>query len=106
LEDVMASERELSSYPVEREDCDAIIRFTSGSTGDPKGLIVTHRAWLVRAVSMLVEEMQIKEESTTLVLGQLTHQAGLFVIPTFLRGGTLLLVEKFSLEVLADILLS
>lgn len=106
LEDVMASERVLSSHPVEREDSDAIIRFTSGSTGEPKGLIVTHRAWLMRAVSMLVEEMQIREGSTTLVLGQLTHQAGLFVIPTFLRGGTLLLLEKFSLEALAEILLS
>jgi acyl-CoA synthetase (AMP-forming)/AMP-acid ligase II len=86
------------------EDRDAIIRFTSGSTGDPKGLIVTHRAWLVRAVSMLAEEMRIKPLSTTLVLGQVSHQAGLFIIPTFLQGGTMLMMEKFGLGAVADIL--
>ncbi|QHE83970.1 class I adenylate-forming enzyme family protein [Hydrogenophaga sp. BPS33] len=86
------------------EDSDAIIRFTSGSTGDPKGLIVTHRAWLLRAVCMQTEEMRIRPGSTTLLLGQLSHQAGLFVLPTFLQNGTLLVMSKFSLDTVADIL--
>src|SRR3546814_6974964 len=33
-----------------------------------------------------------------MVLGPLSHQAGLFVLPTFLRQGTLLMFEKFTLE--------
>lgn len=86
------------------EDRDAIIRFTSGSTGEPKGLIVSHRAWLVRAVSMQVEEMRIAPGATTLVLGQLSHQAGLFVLPTFLQCGTLLVLRKFELGKVADAL--
>ena len=55
-------------------------------------------------MSMLTEEMRIRPGSTTLVLGQVSHQAGLFVIPTFLQGGTLLLMDKFGLDTVADIL--
>ncbi len=103
LQQVIAARQRPSFGTDGLEDRDAIIRFTSGSTGDPKGLIVTHRAWLVRAVSMQAEEMRIRPESTTLVLGQLSHQAGLFVIPTFLQRGTLLVMQKFDLASVAAI---
>jgi acyl-CoA synthetase (AMP-forming)/AMP-acid ligase II len=86
------------------EDRDALIRYTSGSTGAPKGVIVSHRAWLIRAVSMLAEELRIVPHSTTLLLGPLSHQAGLFVIPTFLRHGTLLVLDKFDAGSVADVL--
>ena len=106
LQDVIGAGQRAPSATEGLDDCDAIIRFTSGSTGEPKGLIVTHRAWLVRAVSMQAEEMRIRPGSTTLLLGQLSHQAGLFVVPTFLQYGTLLIMEKFDLGSVADILSS
>jgi long-chain acyl-CoA synthetase len=108
LPQIIAVDQPLS-YDAEadgREDCDALIRFTSGSTGDPKGIIVSHRAWLIRAVSMLAEELQIAPFSTTLVLGPLSHQAGLFVIPTFLRYGALLVMDKFDVGSVADVFTS
>lgn len=106
LQDAIAAGQRPSLGTEGLDDRDAIIRFTSGSTGEPKGLIVTHRAWLVRAVSMQAEEMRILPGSTTLLLGQLSHQAGLFVIPTFLQCGTLLIMEKFDLGSVTDILSS
>ena len=55
---------------------------------------------------MLSEEMQIIPFSSTLVLGPLTHQAGLFVIPTFLRRGTMVLLEDFDVEKVGAVLSS
>lgn len=80
------------------EDADAIARFTSGSTGAPKGIIVSHRAWLIRAVSILAEEVQVDHGAVTLLLSPLSHYAGLFVLPTFMRTGTLLLFDRFDLD--------
>jgi acyl-CoA synthetase (AMP-forming)/AMP-acid ligase II len=99
LPDLLASApAELFSTPPGLEDADALARFTSGSTGTPKGVIVSHRAWLLRMVSILAEELKVATNSTTMVLGPLSHQAGLFTIPTFMRHGTLLAFEQFDLD--------
>jgi acyl-CoA synthetase (AMP-forming)/AMP-acid ligase II len=84
--------------PANLADADAIARFTSGSTGLPKGVLVSNRAWLIRAVSLLAEEIKAEPGSTTMVLGPLSHQAGLFVLPTFMRTGSMLLFERFTVE--------
>ena len=104
LQDILATDLPPLPTNVGKEDSDAIIRFTSGSTGEPKGLIVTHRAWMLRAMALLTEEMRIPAKSTTLVLGQVSHQAGLFVIPTFLQHATLVVMEKFDLAHIAELL--
>lgn len=84
--------------PAGLEEADAIARFTSGSTGVPKGILVSHRAWLLRAMSLLAEEIKVGHHSTTSVMGALSHQGGLFVLPTFLRQATLLTFKRFDLD--------
>lgn len=84
--------------PAGLEEADAIARFTSGTTGVPKGVLVTHRAWLIRAMSLLAEEIKVSHHSTTMVMGALSHQGGLFVLPTFLRQATLLTFSRFDLD--------
>jgi len=76
-------------------DSDALLRFTSGTSGEPKGALVTHRAWITRAVHLLAELVRIEEESMVLCPGPITHAAGLLILPGFLRTGTLVLMRKF-----------
>ena len=82
--------------PTGREEEDALLRFTSGTTGAPKGVLVSHRAWLLRAMSLLAEEIRVEAGTMTMVLGPVSHHAGLFVLPTFMRGGTMLLFRQFD----------
>ncbi|TVR07180.1 MAG: long-chain fatty acid--CoA ligase [Salinarimonadaceae bacterium] len=102
LDDILARGGGPGHSPFGSEDTDAIIRFTSGSTGAPKGLVVTHRAWLIRASALLAEEIKVETGSTTMVLGPLSHQAGLFVLPTLMRQGAILMFEKFTIGKVVD----
>lgn len=104
LSEVLSTPQSVESSDLPGEELDAIARFTSGSTGTPKGIIVSHRAWLIRAVSILAEEVQIAPGSVTMLLGPLSHYAGLFVLPTFMRTGTLLVFDRFDLKDVADAL--
>ena len=63
-----------------------------------------HPTTTARKIVMLVEEMRIRLGSKKMVFGQLSHQAGLFVIPIFLQYGTLLLMQRFDLGSVAEIL--
>jgi acyl-CoA synthetase (AMP-forming)/AMP-acid ligase II len=84
-------------------DSDALLRFTSGTSGEPKGALVTHRAWITRAVHLLAELVRIEEESMVLCPGPITHAAGLLILPTFLRTGTLVLLRKFDVSEIGKI---
>jgi acyl-CoA synthetase (AMP-forming)/AMP-acid ligase II len=53
---------------------------------------------------MLSEEIKVEAHSTTMVLGALSHHAGLFVLPTFMRQGTLLVFDHFNLDAAATAL--
>ncbi|MGN7477481.1 class I adenylate-forming enzyme family protein [Solibacillus silvestris] len=85
------------------EDDDSTLLYTSGTTGNPKGVLLTNRN--VLAVShMIAIEMEVKPESRLLIMMPLTHSAplNLFLATAILVGATAVLTPTFTPDLLID----
>ncbi|MGW7689851.1 o-succinylbenzoate--CoA ligase [Streptomyces asiaticus] len=82
--------------PVSPDDT-CLIMYTSGTTGRPKGAMLTHSNIIWNAVNVLVDHDLFADERA-LVSAPLFHTAGLNMItlPVLLKGGTCVLVESFD----------
>lgn len=90
--------------PVTPDDT-CIIMYTSGTTGRPKGAMLTHGNLTWNAVNVLVDSDLIAGERA-LVSAPLFHTAGLnmLTLPVLLKGGTCVLVEAFDAEATFDLI--
>lgn len=77
------------------------INYTSGSSGRPKGVMLTHRNWLAVYRNMLVDR-DIRGDDIVAHIGPLTHASGTYFMPWFLRGATNVIVEKGSIDKLLE----
>ncbi|MEU9891923.1 long-chain fatty acid--CoA ligase [Streptomyces phaeochromogenes] len=91
-----AASDEAIDEPVIPDDT-CIIMYTSGTTGRPKGAMLTHGNLTWNAVNVLVDQDVITDERA-LVSAPLFHTAGLnmLTLPVLLKGGTCVLVEAFD----------
>ncbi|CAL9583303.1 Long-chain-fatty-acid--CoA ligase FadD13 [Streptomyces sp. enrichment culture] len=82
--------------PVAADDV-CVIMYTSGTTGRPKGAMLTHANLTWNAVNVLVDTDLIADERA-LVSAPLFHTAGLnmLTLPVLLKGGACVLVEAFD----------
>ncbi|WP_225848652.1 long-chain fatty acid--CoA ligase [Streptomyces sp. HPF1205] len=74
-----------------------LIMYTSGTTGRPKGAMLTHANLIWNAVNVLVDH-DLTADERALVSAPLFHTAGLnmLTLPVLLKGGTCVLVESFD----------
>ncbi len=73
------------------------INYTSGSSGRPKGVMLTHRNWLSVCRNMLIDR-DIRYDDTLAHVGPLTHASGTYFVPWFLRGARSVLVPGGTVE--------
>jgi long-chain acyl-CoA synthetase len=79
------------------ESDDAIIMYTSGTTGKPKGAIITHANVVVQHCFVNAVEWGISSEDRYLVTTPLAHRTGFARLANSLTlGGTLVVMKKFD----------
>lgn len=86
-----------------QDDDLATINYTSGTTGKPKGVMLTHRNWAAVYRNMLVDR-DIRGDDVVAYVGPLTHSAGAYLAPWYWRGATNIIVTPPSPEALLDVI--
>lgn len=77
------------------------IAFTGGTTGKPKGVVLSHRA-VVEAARLALVHWQWPEEVRILLATPMSHAAGAMILPTLLRGGSVFLRRGFDAAAVLD----
>lgn len=87
-----------------KEDDESTILYTSGTTGDPKGVLFSNRNILTVA-RMIAVELKVEPESRLLIMMPLSHSAPLhlFFIAGCFVGATSVLVPSFTPDLLLDV---
>ncbi len=84
---------------VERESCAAFaICYTSGTTGTPKGAVITQQACYLRALKLL-QELTLRHDDVMLMTTPMFHISCLMLsIGGLLRGATQIVFPQFNLD--------
>ena len=70
--------------------------YTSGTTGRPKGVMLSHRAILHVSYNLLLDTGPLKSGEKVLLMQPMSHGAGFFVLPWFIRGGCSVIMRVFD----------
>jgi len=102
-----AYERLFESRPVaphaSRPEDLAWLFYTSGTTGRPKGAMLSHRALLAMSLTYLSDIDFLGASDIKLHMAPLSHGSGLYALPFFLKGGQHIVLPGFDLEALAEV---
>ena len=75
-----------------------IIRHTGGTTGMPKGVAYSHKSWLAAGRDWFYNFPPMDAGDVCMHVGPISHGSGYLYTPTWLSGGTNLLLDHFDAE--------
>lgn len=87
-----------------RPDDNFIIRHTGGTTGKPKGVAYTHKAWLAAGRDWFYQFPPVEPGDKCLHVGPISHGSGYQFLPVFLAGGCNVLMDHFHPAETLDLL--
>ena len=88
--------------PCEPDRTTALILHTSGSSGQPKGVMISHTA-LEHIIQGRIHCANISENSTAVIASSLAHSVGLYQALAFLySGAAFVLLESYAMDRLAE----
>jgi fatty-acyl-CoA synthase len=104
-EDITALAGALPAGPLRRPDIDgeapAVLGATGGTTGKSKVVVLPARVWTTMTMIQMAE-WGFPAEPRFLICAPLSHAAMTTMIPTLLRGGSLVVLPEFDPEAVLD----
>ena len=82
-------------------EADASLGFSGGTTGTPKGIVRSHRTMVTNAIYTVVD-WDWPADSRFLVTTPMSHASGAMALPTLLKGGSMVMLDKFSPQDFVD----
>lgn len=70
--------------------------YTSGTTGRPKGVMLSHRCILQVSYNLLMEVGPLATGEKILLMQPMSHGAGFFALPYVIKGGACVLMRQFD----------
>ena len=78
--------------------------YTSGTTGRPKGAVLSHRNLLFMSQCYYADIDLVDERDTHLLAAPASHGAGLYALPFLLKGGHQIVLPHFDVGTILDVL--
>jgi acyl-CoA synthetase (AMP-forming)/AMP-acid ligase II len=77
-----------------RDEDLAVLLYTSGTTGAPKGVMLSHANWLYAALG-LVLALEVRADDVALLSTPVVHASGFLFLAHLLRGGRVVILSRW-----------
>jgi long-chain acyl-CoA synthetase len=81
------------------------LRYTSGTTGAPRGIMLPYKSWLTVSCNLLLDQMPFLDfRDRFMALQPLYHGAGLRILAVWIRGAAHYIVNQFDADIAYDMI--